>query len=279
MSSCGHDFPFGFSRIGEESQLRAVKNAGFDAVMIHWQEEKGKSACARYDEIIRLGLAVRTAHFPQERMMDLWREGEAGDALEKQLLQAVREAGERGVAHMVVHTTRRNLTPEPNETGLRRFSRAAEAGEKYGVNIALENTRYLRYNRYLLDRIASPRLGFCFDCGHANCFTPGEDPLALFGSRLVTTHLHDNHGAEDEHRLIGEGLVDLRRVFLRLRRLNATEYNLESRYAPLPGEKPWTLEEYLEKAYSRLQACLKQAEKDFYAQEGVEDNVSSNKED
>ena len=263
MLSLGHDFPFGFEGIAEDTRLRAVRAAGFDAVMFHWQG--AGDAGRRLNMIGRAGLRVRTVHFPQEEMMDFWRAGETGERLERQLLEAVRALGGWDIPHLVVHTTRRDLTPEPNETGLRRFARAAEAGERYGVDIALENTRYLRYNRYLFERIASPRLGFCFDCGHAQCFTPGEDPLGLFGDRLRTTHLHDNDGSRDEHRLIGEGSVDLRRVFLRLRQLDAEDYNLESRYAPRPGERPWTLEEYLERAYTRLSACLRQAEEDINA--------------
>ena len=279
MPLYGHDFPFGFQEVPESSRLRAVKEAGFGAVMIHWQSEGGKDACRRYDDVIRAGLEISTAHFPQEQMASFWMDNEAGDALEKRLLQAVREAGERKIAHMVVHTTRRDITPEPNETGLRRFARAVEAGEKHGVRIALENTRFLRYNRYLFDRIASPYLAFCFDCGHANCFTPGEDPLAMFGARLVTTHLHDNDGSRDQHKLIGEGSTDMDRVFRRLGALGAKEYNLESRYAPEPGERGWQMEEYLSGAYARLRAYAARAQIDSRAGNGVENMDQADKEE
>ena len=271
MSSWGHDFPFGFLDVPQEDRLRAVRDARFDAVMIHWQEENGMDACHRYDEVLRFGLKVHTVHFPQGHMADLWREGDAGDRLEKDMLAALRELGERGVAHMVVHTTRRLETPEPCPTGLRRFARLTEAAEKYGVNIALENTRFLRYNQYLFDRIDSPRLAFCFDCGHNHCFTPGEDALALFGSRIVTTHLHDNHGLKDEHLLIGEGSVDLQSVFLRLTRLGVDQFNLESHCRRHAANNPFPMEEYLHMAYARLRAYAGQAQHDFRAESGVED--------
>ena len=74
------------------------------------------------------------------------------------------------------------------------MGRALEEAQAQGVNIALENTRFLRYNQYLYQRLNSPRLKFCFDSGHANCYTPQEDPLALFGDKLCTMHLHDNYG-------------------------------------------------------------------------------------
>lgn len=265
MMSWGHDFPFGFIGIPEKIRLEAVRDFGFDAVMLHWQEENGLDPCRRFDLVAKTGLQVHTVHFPQERMADMWREGDAGDRLTEEIIAALREISERKISHMVVHTTRRLETPEPNETGLKRFARAAEAAERCGVDLAVENTRFLRYNRYLFDRIDSPRLAFCYDCGHNNCFTPKEDALELFGDRLVTTHLHDNHGIRDEHMLIGEGSVDLNRVFRRLVDRGVKEFNLESRYTPIPGEEPWTLDEYLEKAIGRLKAYIAQAQNDSYA--------------
>lgn len=270
----GHDFPFGFFDIPAWDRLLAVKAAGFDDVMIHWQEEEGLDACRRYDQAIRAGLQIHTVHFPQETAADLWREGEAGDALEAQLIQALREAGERKIAHLVMHTTRKLITPPPNEIGARRIARAMEAAEKYSVNLALENTRFLEYNQYLYDHVPSPRLGFCYDCGHANCYTPGQDPLGRFGEKMVTMHLHDNHGKKDEHLLIGEGSVDLRQVFRRLAARRPASYNLESRYRPVEGKRPWSLEEYLDTALSRLKAFVAQGETDFRAEQGVEDTRS-----
>ena len=257
MAYLGQDFPFGFEDIPAETRLRAVKSAGFDEVMIHWQEENGSSPKERYDQVIRAGLHVRTVHFPQEAMADLWREGEAGDRLEALMLSALREAGERGIDNMVAHTTRRLETPPPNETGLRRIFHCVEAAEKWGVNLALENTRFLQYNQYLFSRVPSPRLTFCYDCGHAHCFTPGYDPLALFGGRMTTMHLHDNHGLQDEHLLIGEGNIDLSLLFYRLAAYHPVSYNLESRCRG--GGMP--LEEYLAVACGRLKYYVNRAER------------------
>ena len=256
MAYLGHDFPFGFEDIEVETRLRAVKAAGFDELMIHWQEENGISAKERYDQALRAGLRIRTVHFPQETAADLWREGDAGDALERHLILALRETGERGIENLVMHTTRRLETPPPNKTGARRILHAAEAAEKAGVNIAVENTRFLQYNQYLFSTVPSSRLTFCYDCGHAHCFTPGYDPLSLFGHRMTTMHLHDNHGQRDEHLLIGEGTVDLSLTFSRLAALHPVSYNLESRYRG--GE--WTMEEYLAVAYGRLKYCVERAE-------------------
>ena len=108
-----------------------------------------------------------------------------------------------------------------------------DAAVKYGVIIAIENTRFLRYNDVILAHFHSPNIGFCFDSGHANCYTPNEQPLEKYGAMLVTTHVHDNMGATgvempDEHHLMGEGIVDFDKVFAGLKKFGATHINLES---------------------------------------------------
>lgn len=59
----------------------------------------------------------------------------------------------------------------------------------------------------LIENIASPRFGFCFDTGHFNLFSksPLEEWLERLGSYLYETHIHDNHGENDTHAAIGEG--------------------------------------------------------------------------
>ncbi len=61
--------------------------------------------------------------------------------------------------------------------------------------------------RRMVDEIASPHLGQCYDSGHAML---AHDPLGTIramGPRLWGVHLHDNDGQEDDHRLPGMGIV------------------------------------------------------------------------
>tara|TARA_B100000959_G_scaffold250553_1_gene279105 strand:- start:63 stop:866 length:804 start_codon:yes stop_codon:yes gene_type:complete len=59
----------------------------------------------------------------------------------------------------------------------------------------------------LIENIASPRFGFCFDTGHFNLFSksPLDEWFKRLGSYLFETHIHDNHGEKDSHLPIGEG--------------------------------------------------------------------------
>ncbi len=68
--------------------------------------------------------------------------------------------------------------------------------------------RRLGYLEYVLSNVDSPRAGFCYDSGHHNCRTPNEDLLSRYGSRLMSLHLHDNNGIDDQHRLPFDGTID-----------------------------------------------------------------------
>lgn len=258
----GQNFRFGYWQSPPLERMKAIRRAGFDDVMLWWGQEYAKQD-GEPEQLWRMareqGLAVRTAHFPSTNAHWLWLEGEPGQLYQAALIQALRDCGELKIEHLVVHTTRQLITPPPNALGVERMGRALEEAQAQGVNIALENTRFLRYNQYLYQRLNSPRLKFCFDSGHANCYTPQEDPLALFGDKLCTMHLHDNYGprAGDQHYPMGEGTVDFDALFRRLARMNPESYNLESYLSPRFAGL--SMQDYLNRCYRGLTARIQWA--------------------
>jgi sugar phosphate isomerase/epimerase len=51
-------------------------------------------------------------------------------------------------------------------------------------------------------------VGVCLDVGHAH-ITPGiAEAIASLGNRIISVHVHDNHGTKDEHLWPGEGTID-----------------------------------------------------------------------
>ncbi|MGH9572343.1 MAG: sugar phosphate isomerase/epimerase family protein [Candidatus Acidiferrales bacterium] len=81
-----------------------------------------------------------------------------------------------------------------------------------GVTIAVENTPGEFGSAASLQQFIKEThlkdLRYCFDIGHAHIDTGVAASLELMRGRIVTTHLHDNHGEKDEHLLPGEGTVD-----------------------------------------------------------------------
>lgn len=230
MKILGQNFRCGFYDIPPEKRLRAIKRAGFDSVMFWWGEEYEKTDGSRYDLIEgakKLGLQVNTVHFPSTNAHWLWVE-ERGAQYIGQMIAAIEDCSRYGVENLVMHTTRQLITPPYNEGGIERLSAAVKVAEREGVNIAVENTRFPEYNAYIFESIASKRIKFCYDAGHAHCYTKDWDVLQKFGDRLVTTHIHDNDGESDQHHLMGEGTIDFSKVFAKLKELNVKYYNLES---------------------------------------------------
>jgi sugar phosphate isomerase/epimerase len=90
--------------------------------------------------------------------------------------------------------------------------------------IALENVyeRDPRQLKLLIGEIASPQVRFCFDAGHANVFSgaPPDLWIGTLGDYLGEIHIHDNHGAVDEHLPVGEGNVPFRELFALVRERN-----------------------------------------------------------
>ncbi|MBN1253744.1 MAG: sugar phosphate isomerase/epimerase [Deltaproteobacteria bacterium] len=104
--------------------------------------------------------------------------------------------------------------------------------EKAGVTLALENIfdEGPEVLKKLLEKINSPRCGFCFDTGHWLIFSKigWKEWIEVLGERLVEVHLHDNKGEEDQHLPPGDGKFDFTGFFHYLRAQRLTPlYTLE----------------------------------------------------
>jgi len=207
-----------------------IRQAGFDGVMLWWGEDilalPPRDKGSFPEQARKAGLSVVNAHGPMPDVNALWRQGLAGDGILDMFLRCVDDCADFQISSLVVHASTGFAPPEPCETGLERIKRLVHHGEKRGVTLSFENLRNTAPLRYILDRIVSPRAGFCYDVGHEHCRTPEEDLLAEYGHRLTDIHLHDNagmvnrDGADDQHRLPFDGTVDWARAAKSLARLD-----------------------------------------------------------
>jgi sugar phosphate isomerase/epimerase len=60
----------------------------------------------------------------------------------------------------------------------------------------------------ILDLGHLDNVGVCLDLGHANITVGIPEAIAVLGPRVVSLHVHDNHGMKDEHLWPGDGTVD-----------------------------------------------------------------------
>ena len=105
-----------------------------------------------------------------------------------------------------------------------------------GSEVALENMgqwsdEVVARTVDLLNEVRSDNMGVCLDVGHANRSHNAKRMIRSFEKKIITTHLHDNHGEEtDEHLLPFLGSVNWRKMF---ETLKENEYSGVLLYEPL----------------------------------------------
>jgi len=93
----------------------------------------------------------------------------------------------------------------------------------------------------LLNEVRSDNIGLCLDVGHANRSHNAKRMIRSFEKKIITTHLHDNHGEEtDEHLLPFLGSVNWRKM---LETLKENEYSGVLLYEPLTRGTPISVEQ------------------------------------
>jgi sugar phosphate isomerase/epimerase len=88
-------------------------------------------------------------------------------------------------------------------------ARAAEVGVRVAVEVipnALSTPAALV--ELIEDRLEELDLGVCLDYGHAHLMGDLGEAIEALSGHLWTTHVHDNHGREDEHLVPFAGTID-----------------------------------------------------------------------
>ncbi len=96
--------------------------------------------------------------------------------------------------------------------------------ERLDLYLALENVFEPdpSFLTSVVEKIASPHLGYCFDAGHALAFakSPWQPWLEAFTPRLFELHIHDNNGDWDAHLPPGKGKIPFLEIFTYLKDKN-----------------------------------------------------------
>jgi len=197
--------------------LPAFAAAGFAAV--HWcQDWTGEPVF--YDEAfaatVRELAAEHTLHVAD--IHGFGGTGETGVPFPDELFAAINVnraefAARVGASVLVLHLPPRPV-PDPAQAtpaALAAVRMLLPPCRELGVRLAAENlvgpAHVPAFFDALFDEFAPDELGFCYDTGHA-LIAGRTDLLRRYLDRLIATHLHDNDGRADQHRLPGEGEVD-----------------------------------------------------------------------
>lgn len=157
-----------------------------------------------------MGLILENLHVPYNNSSELWSEHKSvRSEFMQRHIRWLYDCANYQIPMMVMHLTEGVNPPAPSRKGVQSLLELVKVAEELGVMIAIENTRRNDNVPYVLSKIQSTYLGFCYDSSH-HYLADKQDFKLLenFGERLVTTHLSDNDGLEDRHWLPGHGILD-----------------------------------------------------------------------
>ncbi|MBE6666706.1 MAG: sugar phosphate isomerase/epimerase [Ruminococcaceae bacterium] len=197
----------------KEDYVKLISELGFSATFTGIYATEAEQA-AHAELFAKYGIAYENIHAPFGGINNIWLDNEDGVKMLDTLLMSVDRCKLVGASVLVVHLSSGLTPPSVTDMGQERFKRLMEHAEKQGITIAYENQRMLGNIAWAFEQFAdSPSLGFCWDCGHENCFTIGRQYMPLFGKKLVCTHIHDNSGVfnADNHLLPFDGAFDFNR--------------------------------------------------------------------
>lgn len=201
-----------------EERIKRIVQTGFDAVMLSWEDEQEPELIRKetFPEIVRrYGLDITNFHAPYIGYNAIWEQSlhDNRDLLER-FVDMTADCARFDVPALVVHTCDLDLAPDFQlENGLAFFSELAEAGERYGVDIAVENVSRQFLLRELLDRIPASHFGMCYDVSHDYMLPCGRGKILRdYGDRLKALHFSDNDLHIDRHWIPGEGQIPLDHV-------------------------------------------------------------------
>lgn len=253
---------------GMTEQLRLFKEAGFDGFFTQWNKEVKK--CRELAD--ELGMMYQSLHAPFGKIEKIWGNDDASADVTDELIRCVDCCGEYDIPIAVVHPYKGFTKKELSiDSGVENFRRVVDRAVEKNVVIAFENVEGEEYLAALMGAFADcENVGFCWDSGHELCYNGGKDMLALYGDRLVATHINDNLGIsdfdgkikfeDDLHLLPFDGITDWRDAAKRLSQckpLDTLTFELTRQSKPRKHDNDkymrMNAEEYVAECYAR--AC------------------------
>lgn len=184
-----------------EEFARLMKQYGFDAACTESNLKSEKEQATLAEIIAKNDLFYESIHAPFGHMNDIWFDSADGQQMFDELKTTVDLCALSNVPTLVTHLSQGFNPPAPTDIGRGRFIDFVDYAASKNVNIAFENLRSLANIAWAFEEFRDAKnVGFCWDCGHEYCFTPGLHFMPLFGDKLIFTHIHDNTCEYDRDR-------------------------------------------------------------------------------
>lgn len=256
-------------------QIALLGETGFESFFTHWRPGTDLAPLRRQADAC--GMIFQSVHAPYMRIMEMWEDAQNGRSAAAEMIDCVHACAENGVPIMVCHTVCGFTCHNPTPLGIENFALVVRAAKDAGVQIAFENTEGEEYLAALMDAFRhESHVGFCWDTGHEQCYN-GRDMTALYGDRLIATHLNDNLGVwdfggaitsrDDLHLLPFDGAADWADIAHRLNRCGfdgilTFEVKRQSSRRESDAYRRMSLEEYFAETYKRACRLARMVQRD-----------------
>ena len=233
-----------------EKRVEQIKKAGYDHLMLWWEDESYPKHIDRRDfiKIVKsYDLNLDNIHLPSEGINTLWSDGM--DRIKKvdEIRKWMDECKESGAETVVLHPTNGIGITLNNSMGYKSFEKIVYEAEDIKLKVAIENTRMLNYLEFIFEEFKSDFAGLCYDSSHD--FINGQscgDILEKWKHRLFCVHLSDCDGIDDWHWIPGKGIVDWNKIIPIIKESDCKRFSMET--YPYESEKELTSLEFIEKA-------------------------------
>lgn len=159
--------------------------------------------------------------------------------------------------HMIVHLGERHdgwsqRTLESAEAALEHLGAFARPlGVRLLVENLLSDPTTPEHLITILEMGHLDSIGVCLDLGHAHITVGVNEAIAVLGNRIVSIHVHDNHGIKDEHLWPGDGTIGWPRAAEALKSLPTPPAAVLEIMDNL-GDTPATLPDRIKASFDRL---------------------------
>ena len=215
----------------DRDHLVEIAAHGFDAVEVFavkshfdYRDRRAAIALAEWLDDTRLTLHSMHAPIARDYVNGAWKDHlslAASDETRRkaavdETLATLDVAAAVAYATLVLH----GGIPEPlgraadNHLGslVRSLEELSPMADRYGVHLAVEVIpNAISTPSALVELVESDleaELGICMDVGHARLMGDVVEAIETCSGHLLTTHLHDNRGKNDDHLVPGKGVID-----------------------------------------------------------------------
>jgi sugar phosphate isomerase/epimerase len=245
----------------EREHLAQVAGYGFDTIELfatrsHFDYHDGESIERLARWLSETGLTLGSVHAPITSRFgngDTWAPDFSNAAEDKDSrAAAVKEAGlalriaetipfQVLVLHLGTPASKASPTDNNRASAIRSLQEVCDIAAPLGVRVAAE----IIPNRLsdpaalvsMLERdIDARNAGICIDFGHAHVMGDVADAIEIASEHVIATHVHDNHGREDEHLVPGLGTIDWDVALITMQKIGyAGPYLMELRNTGTPA--------------------------------------------